>query len=175
VSGKIEETASAFKETREIFERDAWFRWRYNIRLEAATAWHWLKQGELEKAAEFAQRLLDTANDHEVHKYIAEAHRLKARIAIARGDLDAAANEFAAGLQELEGHPAPLVAWRTYADLGRLHRKRGDEVASHTAFVQSAQIVEACAANVSDDDLRTIFLNSKAVTEVMAGAKNSGQ
>jgi len=174
VGGKVEETASAFKETREIFERDAWFRWRYNIRLEAATAWHWLKQGELEKAGEFAQRLLDTANDHEVHKYIAEAHRLKAQIAIAKGELDAAVVEFAAGLQELESNRAPLVAWRTYADLGRLHRERGDEVASHAAFVQAAQIVEACAANVSDDDLRATFLNSKAVTEVMAGAKNSG-
>ena len=76
--GKAEETISAFRETREIFERDAWFRWRYNIRLEAATAWHWLRQGDLEKAGEFAQRLLDTANQHKVHKYMAEGHRLRA-------------------------------------------------------------------------------------------------
>lgn len=175
VGGRVEETASAFNETRDIFKRDAWFRWRYNIRLEAATAWHWLRQGDLEQAGEFARRLLETANEHEVHKYIAEAHRLQAQIAIARGDLDGAAKEFAAGLEELKRHPAPLVAWRTYADLGRLHSERGDETAAKTAFTQAAEIVEACAANVRDDDLRATFLNSKAVSGVMAGRKTSGQ
>lgn len=105
--GKAEETISAFRETREIFERDAWFRSRYNIRLEAATAWHWLRQGEMEKAGEFAQRLLDTANEHEVHKYIAEAHRLRAQIAIAAGDAARADAEFAAALDELHRYPAP--------------------------------------------------------------------
>ena len=48
--GEHEKTAVAFHEVRDIFERDAWFRWRYNIRLEAAMAEHWLRQGDLEKA-----------------------------------------------------------------------------------------------------------------------------
>ncbi len=170
VGGRFEETASAFHETREIFERDAWFRWRYNIRLEAATAWHWLRQGDLEKAGEFAQRLLDTAKQYEVHKYIAEAHRLKAKIAIAAGDLVAAAEEFTAGLEELKRYPAPLVAWRTYADLGRLQQKRGDAAAAQAAFTQAAEIINGCAANVSDDALRETFLTSRAVRDVMSGA-----
>ena len=170
VGGRFEETASAFNETRDIFKRDAWFRWRYSIRLEAATAWHWLRQGDLEKAEEFADRLLETAGQYEVHKYIAEAHRLKAKIATAANDLDAAAAEFATGLAELERHPAPFVAWRTYADLGRLQQKRGDAAAAQSAFRQAADIIEACAANVSDAELRATFLNSKAVRGVMAGA-----
>ncbi len=124
--GKAEETISAFRETRDIFERDAWVRWRYNIRLEAATAWHWLRQGDLEKAREFAQRLLDTANQYEAHKYVAEAHRLKAQIAIAASDRATAEAELAAALDELQRYPAPLVAWRTYADLGRLQSERGE-------------------------------------------------
>ncbi|MCM3905857.1 MAG: protein kinase [Pyrinomonadaceae bacterium] len=168
--GKAEETISAFRETRDIFERDAWFRWRYNIRLEAATAWHWLRQGDLEKAGEFAQRLLDTANEHEVHKYIAEAHRLKAKIAVADADPATAEAEFAAALDELQRYPAPLVAWRTYADLGRLQSAHGDRTAAQVAFTQAAEIVKACAANVIDDNLRATFLNSTAVREVTAGA-----
>ena len=170
VGGRFEETASAFKETRDIFERDAWFRWRYNIRLEAATAWHWLRQGDLEKAGEFAQRLLETAKQYEVHKYMAEAHRLKAKIATAAGDLVAAAAEFTAGLEELKRYPAPFVAWRTYADLGRLQRKRGDAAAAQSAFAQAAEIINGCAANVSDDALRETFLTSRAVRDVMSGA-----
>ncbi|MEP6636859.1 MAG: hypothetical protein ABJB97_09055, partial [Acidobacteriota bacterium] len=168
--GKAEETISAFRETRDIFERDAWFRWRYSIRLEAATAQHWLRQGDLEKAGEFAQRLLDTANQYEVHKYIAEAHRLRAQIAIAASDPDAAEAEVAAALEELQRYPAPLVAWRTYADLGRLQSDRGDQTAAQSAFTRAAEIVKACAANVTDDNLRATFLNSTAVREVMAGA-----
>ncbi|MEK6283646.1 MAG: hypothetical protein AABN95_25100, partial [Acidobacteriota bacterium] len=168
--GKAEETISAFRETRDIFKRDAWFRWRYNIRLEAATAWHWLRQGDLEKAGEFAQRLLDTATQHESHKYIAEAHRLKAQIALAASDPDTAEAEVSAALDELKRYPAPLVQWRTYADLGRLQSERGDSAAAQSAFTKAAEIVKSCAANVADDNLRATFLNSAAVREVMAGA-----
>jgi tetratricopeptide (TPR) repeat protein len=169
-SGKPEETAAAFRETREIFKRDAWFRWRYNIRLEAASAWHWLRQGNLGKAGEFAEQLLDTAKEHEVHKYIAEAHRLKAQIAIAASEPATAETEFAAALDELERHPAPLIAWRTYGDLGRLQSERGDSKAAQSSFTKAAEIINVCAANVSDHDLRATFLNSTAVREVMAGA-----
>src|SRR4029079_4254036 len=102
IEGQHQDTANAFNETRQIFERDAWFRWRYNIRLEAATAWHWLRKGDLNKAGEFTQRLLDTANQHEVHKYIAEAHRLKAQIALAADDPAGAEAELAAALEELQ-------------------------------------------------------------------------
>lgn len=173
--GKHEETASAFRETRDIFERDAWFRWRYNIRLEAATAWFWLRKGDLEKAAEFAQRLLDTAIEHEVHKYIAEAYRLKARIALAADDQETAYTQFRSALAELEQHPAPLVEWRTRADLGRLEQTRGNENEAREAFGRAREIIEECAANVSDENLRATFLNSAVVREVMSQAQRGTQ
>ncbi|PWT89420.1 MAG: hypothetical protein C5B55_11425 [Blastocatellia bacterium] len=168
--GKSEETVSAFEATRDIFERDAWFRWRYNIRLEAATAWHWLRQGNLEKASEFAQRLLDTATEYEVHKYIAEAYRLKARIALAAKDQTAATTEFNNALAELERYPAPLVTWRTCADVGRLEESRGNPEAAQTAFARAYKIVEMIAANVTDENLRLNFLNSDVVSQVKTGA-----
>jgi len=168
--GTPEETVSAFNQTREIFERDAWFRWRYNIRLEAATAWHWLRQGDLDQAREFTQRLLDTATHHEVHKYIAEAHRLKAKIALATSDSGTAETEFAAALDELQRYPAPLIAWRTYADLGRMQSDRGDLTVAQTAFTRAAEIINACAANVTDQNLRATFLNSTRVSKIMSGA-----
>jgi serine/threonine protein kinase/tetratricopeptide (TPR) repeat protein len=168
--GRPEETVSAFRETQEIFERDAWFRWRYNIRLEAATAWYWLRQGDAEKAGEFAQRLLDTAGQYGVHKYIAEAHRLKAQIAIAGGDPVSAEVEFNAALDEMNRYPAPLVEWKTYAALGRLESRHGNPDRASSAFTRAAEIVKACAASVTDDDLRVTFLNSTAVREVLTGA-----
>jgi serine/threonine protein kinase/tetratricopeptide (TPR) repeat protein len=168
--GKTEETTAAFAETHDIFARDAWFRWRYNIRLEAATAWYWLRQGDTTRAAEFAQRLLDTASEYGVHKYIAEAHRLKAQIAIALGDRATAAAEFVATLDELKRYPAPLVEWKTLAALGRLESTGGKLTAALSAFTRAAEIVKACAASVTDDGLRATFLGSIAVREVLAGA-----
>jgi tetratricopeptide (TPR) repeat protein len=172
-SGKSEDTISAFHKVRDIFERDAWFRWRYNIRLHAAMAEHSLRQRDTAKAREIVGRLLEMANKHEVHKYIAVAHKLMAQIAIADGYNDKAESEFADALAELQEYPAPVAAWRTYAELGRLKSSTGNTSAASAAFAQSAKIVKGIAANISDETLRETFLNSDAVREVMTGASRS--
>ena len=169
-AGRAEETVAAFTEVREIFERDAWFRWRYNIRLEAATATHWLRRKDLSQAQTFAERLLQAAQDYGAHKYIAEAHRLKARISIANGDSVNAEQEFALALEELRRYPVPLLEWRTHADLGRLKTKLGDQAAARKSFAQAAEIIKSCAEHVTDENLRATFLNSPAVQAVMTGA-----
>lgn len=170
-AGNSEQTVAAFAEVRDIFERDAWFRWRYNIRLEAATAAYWLRLKDLAQAQNFAQRLLETARHFEVHKYIAEAYRLMARIAIANDDPGTAEKEFAAALAELRQHPVPLLEWRTYADLGRLKSKLGDANGARESFMKAAEIIQSVAASVTDDNLRETFLNSKAAQAVMSGAR----
>jgi serine/threonine protein kinase/tetratricopeptide (TPR) repeat protein len=169
-SGEIDETVSAFHKVRDIFERDAWFRWRYNIRLHAAMAEHALRRGDTRQAREIAQRLLDTASIVEVHKYIAVAHKLLAQIAIAEGNSDAAETEFEAALKELEEYPVPVVTWRTLAELARLKSSLGDLTAAREAFARSAEIVNQIAGNVDDNALRETFLNSNEVLEVIDGA-----
>jgi len=166
-SGDAEQTTSAFHEVHDIFARDAWFRWRYNIRLQAAMAHHWLLQGDREKGREFSQRLLETASEYEAHKYIAVAHRFLAQAAKDDGDYLTAEKELHAALAELEQHPAPLVKWKTYADLGALKKLSGDEPAARAASVQAAEIVNSIAANTRDEALRTTFMNSASVVEVM--------
>lgn len=169
-AGQTEETVSAFHEVREIFARDAWFRWRYNIRLHAAMAEHWLRQGDTAKASEIVERLMETATKYEAHKYVAVAHKLRAHIAIAEGNLVAAEAKLEAALAELKKYPAPVAAWKVYADLGRLKAKSGDAAAAGEAFAQAAELINQIAANVSDESLRKILLNSAAVREVMSGA-----
>jgi tetratricopeptide (TPR) repeat protein len=171
--GKNSETLAAFDEVHEIFGRDAWFRWRYNIRLQAATAEHWLSQGNLEKAREFALHLLEIATRYEAHKYVAVAHKLLAQVAIANNDLGEAEKEFEAGLEELRQFPAPLVEWKIYTDLGRLKLRLGDGSAAQAAFAQATQIVNAIADNTADAELKERFLNSEVVREVLNGAANT--
>jgi tetratricopeptide (TPR) repeat protein/predicted Ser/Thr protein kinase len=169
-SGNKEETISAFHKVRDIFERDAWFRWRYNIRLHAAMTEHSLRLGDTAKAREIVIRLLETAGKYEVHKYIAVGHKLLAEIAIAEGDTPAAETEFAAALDELRRYPVPVVEWTIYAELGRLKARAGDEVGARDAFAKSAEIIDRIAASAGDAGLREIFLNSDVVCEVKTRA-----
>jgi len=159
-AGNHEQTAVAFHEVRDIFERDAWFRWRYNIRLEAAMAEHWLKKGDLEKASEFVERLYATATEHEVHKYIAVAHHLRAKVALAANNLTEAEKNFDAALEELERYPAPLVAWKVHAGRARLKTQLGQEAEAQESSSRATEIVNFIASNVNDETLRANFLNA---------------
>jgi len=145
-AGHYEQTAVAFHEVRDIFERDAWFRWRYNIRLEAAMAEHWLKKGDLDKAREFVERLFATATEHEVHKYIAVAHHLRARVAVAANDLSEAEKNFDLALAELEKYPVPLVAWKVYAGRARLKNQMGQEAEAQESSTRASEIVAFIAS-----------------------------
>jgi tetratricopeptide (TPR) repeat protein len=163
-------TDASFKDVHDIFARDAWFRWRYEIRLEAATAEHWLLQGDLDKAREFVNRLMDTATEHEVHKYKAVAHRLMGEISIASGDPKGAGEHFEAALAELKDYPAPLVAWKTYAGAARAKAAAGDVGGAQEAAGRASEIVQIIAANVADETLRETFVNatSKTLSRVTA-------
>jgi len=92
-----------------------------------------------------------------------------AQISIAAGDTAGGKSEFMAALGELEKYPVPVVAWKTYAELGRLQSSLGDSSAARDSFAQAAEIINACAASVADTALRETFLNSDAVREVMSG------
>ena len=172
-TGKSAETLSTFHQAESIFERDAWFRWRYNIRLQAGTCEYWLAQGNLDQASEYARRLLDVATNYEARKYIALAHKLLAEIAMARSDLAEAETELNIALDQLREYPAPLAAWKTYAVLGRLRLHSGDGSSAREAFAQAAAIVNSIATNTDDEGLRQTFLNSAAVKEVLDGAGES--
>ena len=163
----------AFRDVDVCVHSDMWMRWQYSLRLQAGVSEYWLSQGDPEEAEGHAKRLLEEAASREVHKYIATSHKLLAEVAMARGDLAAAEVSLAAALDKLHSYPAPLVAWRTYVVLGRLRRLMGDGETAREAFAQAAAIFGELAANVREDEMRTTFLNSAAVREVLDGAKAS--
>ncbi|HEV7473173.1 MAG TPA: AAA family ATPase [Pyrinomonadaceae bacterium] len=173
-TSEAKQTESAFDQVEDIFERDAWFRWRYNIRLQAAKAEHWLGRGDPGKAGEYALGLRETALRYEAHKYVALAHSLLGQIAIVEGKPAEAEKQFATALEELGRHPAPLVAWKIYATLGRLRLQLSDPSSGREAFARALEIVNSMAANVSDENLRTTLMDSTAVREILAGAENAG-
>ncbi|MFY9530824.1 MAG: protein kinase [Candidatus Acidiferrales bacterium] len=165
-----EKTLSAFRLVEDIFHRDAWFRWRYSIRHQAATAEHWLAQADLERAAEATGGLLETAARYGARKYVAVAHRLLADVAVTRGDLAAAEAELHAALDELRSYPVPVVEWKMCAAFARLRSRMGETAKAREAFSRAAMIVRQIAASVTDEKLCATFLGSAAVREVFEGA-----
>ena len=127
---------------------------------------YWLAQGNPDQAKSMPGGCLD-CQPLRTRKHIAIAHRLLAEVAIARGDLTAGETQLNAALDQLREFPAPLVAWRIYAALGRLRLQMGESASAREAFAQAAKIVEQIAANVSDEKLQATFLNSASVREVL--------
>ena len=165
--GQHDHTLPVFREVEDIFERDAWFRWRYNIRLQAGFAEHWLKQGDLDQAEHFARRLRDTALDYEAWKYVAQADGLLARSAIARGKLIEGVDFMEAALAQLRLHPCPIVTWKLESALALAHAQLGHHDQATTAVERARAIVQEIAEHVEDESLRTMFLSSTAVRDAL--------
>ena len=157
-----------FREVEDIFVRDAWFRWRYNIRLQAGFAEHWLKEGDLDKAETFAHRLRDTATECEAWKYVALADSVLARSAIARGNLPEGVTLMEAALAQLRQHPCPIVTWKVESAYGHAHKDLGAHDQATAAFDRATTIIREIAGRVEDEGLQATFLSSTAVRNVFA-------
>ncbi|HEV2802795.1 MAG TPA: protein kinase [Pyrinomonadaceae bacterium] len=169
-TGESDKTLKSFREVKDIFRRDAWFRWRYQIRLRAGQCEHFLSTGELEEAHERALSLLEIATRYEAHKYIAVAHRLLARIAAGRGEDAEATSELEKSLARLDAHPVPVEEWKTYAEQGRLRERAGDVARARESFEQAASVIDLIAKGIQDETQRQTFLDSEAVSQVLRSA-----
>jgi serine/threonine protein kinase/pimeloyl-ACP methyl ester carboxylesterase/tetratricopeptide (TPR) repeat protein len=166
--GAPQSSLSALSEAEEARDRDTWMQWRHNLRLQAAQAEYWLAQGDADRSEEYARELLRVATQHDCRKHMANAHKLLGEIAIHRGYPEEAERELTSAVTLLEKYPAVLLAWKTYAALGRLRRERGEVELARENFAGAAQIINQIAGNVADQGLRNTFLSSKAVSEVLA-------
>jgi tetratricopeptide (TPR) repeat protein len=165
-----EKSVAAFAQVEDIFHRDAWFRWRYNIRHQAARAEQCLSQGDAKQAAEYTSRLLNMAGQYQARKYIAVAHKLSAELALLKGAAVEAETELRSALELLHSYPVPVIEWKILAVLGRLYAKGNDRARGREAFSRAAAIVQKIAANAPDEKLRALFLESDEVREVFAGS-----
>jgi tetratricopeptide (TPR) repeat protein len=171
-AGNLTKARGTIDAVEAIFDRDPWNRWRFfDIRHQAGAAEFWLADGRLDRAEEHARRLLGNAARYGIPKYLAVSHRLLGELAAARGEIVTAEEEFLAALASLASHPTPLVAWKLYASLGRLHARAGRPAAAREAFAQSAVVLRSIAGSVTDEALRANFLNTSAVREALQGAE----
>lgn len=116
--GRLAAAAEQLQESENLLnQRDekVWMRWRFNIRLRAASASYWLLRGDLGKAHQSASLSLDLASAARARKHAASARKILGDIALSSGNPDQALREYLAGLTLLKLHPCPLVEWKLLA------------------------------------------------------------
>ncbi|HLK65082.1 MAG TPA: AAA family ATPase [Bryobacteraceae bacterium] len=160
-AGDRPQTDSSIQTAESILAQDAWFRWRFEMRLRMARVEQTLSRPD-------ALELLEKVTRHGARKYMVEAHRLLARIAMAERDTDAAEAHLNTALQIVRDFPAPLAAWKAHLAMGRLQAQLGRQEAARAAFAEAASVIRQIAGNIADERLRQIFLASEAVRETPA-------
>jgi DNA-binding winged helix-turn-helix (wHTH) protein/tetratricopeptide (TPR) repeat protein len=162
-----EKTGRVFAEAEALLQRDDWLRWRFNLRLQSAKCESLLSQGDFVNAEGCARQLLESATHYEARKYVAIARKIRAELAVARRDLATAEAELNSALNLLQKYPAPLAAWKIHSGLGRLRLRGGNPSSAREAFDEAVRIIRMIAANVDDQTLRSTFLESPAVRDVL--------
>ena len=93
--------------------------------------------------------------------------RSLAVLAQSRGEIDAAIAHLqeAMGFAEEVGLPGDL--WSMCVELGEMYRKQGDESQANRTFARAAEIIQALADTMEDQQQRTTFLSAPVVKRVL--------
>lgn len=147
--------------------RDAWFRWMHEAELETAAGEVGLLLGEPGVAQERATRLLEIAGRLGSRSYRCTAERLRGEACLlAGGDLEDCAARLAEAARALEGHPAPLVAWKAALTSCRLERRLGRSRRADAQQRLAASAARQIAAG-APPELRSRFLAAEPIVALL--------
>jgi len=151
------------KAAQKIFGEDLWFRWRYNIRLQAVMAQYWMKKGDLMMARKCADASKELARSHQSKKHSAWALKILGEISLLEDKVGDSQKYYDEALSVLAVNPCPTIAWKVLKARADLAKKLGDEVNSDEFRGRARAIVKNLADSVTEDKIRTIFLKSRTV------------
>jgi tetratricopeptide (TPR) repeat protein len=171
--GRPEKASTLLAELEAKASQSEWMRWMSELRLASVAAEHWMAGGETDRADENARRLARIADTLGARDYRCAAERVRAGVALDRGEgLEAAAERLAATLGALKLAPAPLETWKSARVLALVRRRLGDAAGAQAALAEAAAAIDTIAAGTRDDALRESFLRLPAVREVLDGVRS---
>lgn len=132
-----------------------------------------LSTGEVERAHEHAAQLLLDARDWGSPHAAAGARLLLGCSERARGHLERAEAEFAAGGAALEAYPAPFLALRLLIAQAETQQARRDPPAAAATRAQARRISEPIAGSIADPALRARWTES-ARARLAEGPSSAG-
>jgi tetratricopeptide (TPR) repeat protein len=173
--GDLEQASALLAELEEKATDEQWFGWMDELRVSAVSAERWAASGEWEKATAAADRLERIARRLGARDYRCAAERVRAEMALARGEaVEAAARRLTRAMAEVRRSAVPLETWRAGRVLGRVRRHLGDEAGAVEAFAAAAEAVHTIAAGINNAPmLREGFLAAEPVREVLDATPGS--
>jgi tetratricopeptide (TPR) repeat protein len=164
--GEPERAREHLEAAQKIFSEDIWFRWRYNIRLQATMAQYWMMKGDLAMARKYAVISKEAAQKHVSKKHLAWALKILGEIAFLEDNVADSQKHYEDALSLLTTTPCPIITWKVLKARADLAKKLGDETGSDDFRGRARTIVNNLADSVTDDKLRSIFLKSRAVESI---------
>jgi hypothetical protein len=170
-AGQADRAAELLARLEADARKGSWMRWMNELRLEAAAAEHWAARGDFDTAASRAARLLEIARSLGARTYCCAAERVRLAAALHSGvDVSGAAGRLARTLAELEAFPAPLETWKSARVLGLALEWLGRGAEARRSFEAAARAVRTIADGTHEEELRSRFLASAPVREVLERA-----
>jgi tetratricopeptide (TPR) repeat protein len=160
----LDEPARALEhlqEAQRIYGQDVWFRWRYNLRLQAELASYWIARGDLKAAASHAAAALQGSEATLSRKHISWAQKLLGDIAVLEERMEDGQQHYAKALGILQGHPCPTIEWKILKAAGELARRLRNDTACADFFGRARAVIQSLAASVREPKLRQAFLEAK--------------
>jgi DNA-binding winged helix-turn-helix (wHTH) protein/tetratricopeptide (TPR) repeat protein len=124
---------------------------------------YWLAIGNMVQARQNANNLYEIARRPPEHTYLAQSHRLLAKIAIAEGCLEEARIQLSRAISIVEQSDVPLAAWRIYATAAEFYESAG-EIGQADKFKRLCDNVIHSLAETLDqnDKLRSSLISAYA-------------
>ncbi len=166
VLGEPARALEHLQEAQRLYDQDVWYRWRYNLRLQAELASYWITRGDLQAAAAHAAASLQGAEATRSRKHLAWAHKLLGDIAVLEERVEDAQRHYATALGVLQRHPCPTIEWKILKAAAELSKLQRNDAAGAEFLGRSRAVVQSLADALQDDKLRQGFLAAKAVRDL---------
>jgi tetratricopeptide (TPR) repeat protein len=166
--GELERAFGHLERAEQIFAEDIWYRWRYNIRLQAEFARYWLLRGDTQRAGKAAAESLAHAEPRKARKHIAWAHKVLGDVAAAEERWSDARVSYETAVSVISRHRCPTVEWKILLAAAGMATARGDAALAESYRGRTRQVIGSLADAIADDRLRRGFLQSEAIRTALA-------
>ena len=151
----------------DLFEKDVWFRWRYNIRTKAEFARYWLLLGDTGQAQRYALESVALAEPRKARKHLAWGHKILGDVAMAEERMADALTEYQTALRLLQHHRCPLIEWQILLAAAEAASASCQGDSAERYHRRCRQVIHSMAESITEERLRRQLLGSETIRRAL--------
>jgi class 3 adenylate cyclase len=141
-------------------------RHRWEVRQLCTSAEIFLYKGNTDEAMQCAQKALEIAERTKNKRGMIRANRHMGEVYIKDMQFPEAEKKLAVAISDARELGNPYQLWKTHHNLGKLKEAQGIHREAREHYEGALRVIEKIGSNLTDENLRKIFLNSDWVTEI---------